>query len=53
MFKSDKPVPYPADPDQVTWDYELGTEFTGSELKGSGGLLRAPRQLVHPRRRHR
>lgn len=27
MYKTDKPVPYPADPDQVTWDYEQGTEL--------------------------
>ena len=26
MFKADKPVPYPSDPNQVTWDYEQGTE---------------------------
>jgi hypothetical protein len=27
MYKTDKPVVYPADPDQVFWDYEKGTEF--------------------------
>ncbi len=27
MYKTEKPVPYPADPDQVTWDYEKGTEL--------------------------
>jgi hypothetical protein len=35
MFKTDKPVPYPADPEQVTWDYEQGTELrdpTGKEV---------------------
>ena len=26
MWKTDKPVPYPSDPDQVTWDYTQGTE---------------------------
>jgi len=26
MWKSDKPVSYPADPNQVTWDYTQGTE---------------------------
>ena len=33
MFKTDKPVPYPSDPDQVTWDYEQGTEFRDPTLK--------------------
>lgn len=33
MFKTQKPVPYPADPDQVTWDYEQGTEFRDPSLK--------------------
>lgn len=26
MWKTEKPVAYPADPNQVTWDYEQGTE---------------------------
>src|SRR6476660_7315963 len=26
MYKTDKPVSYPADPNQVTWDYTQGTE---------------------------
>jgi hypothetical protein len=26
MFKTEKPVSYPADPNQVTWDYTQGTE---------------------------
>lgn len=30
MFKTDKPVTYPADPDQVNWDYEQGTELRDS-----------------------
>ena len=33
MFKTDKPVPYPIDPDQVTWNYEQGTEFRDPSLK--------------------
>ena len=33
MFKTDKPVAYPADPDQVTWNYEQGTEFRDPSLK--------------------
>lgn len=35
LFKSDKPVTYPADPNQVDWHYEQGTELkdpTGKEL---------------------
>ncbi|MGA2987653.1 MAG: glycosyl hydrolase family 39 [Terriglobia bacterium] len=33
MFKTDKPVAYPSDPDQVTWNYEQGTEFRDPSLK--------------------
>jgi hypothetical protein len=33
MFKTEKPVPYPNDPDQVTWEYEQGTEFRDPSLK--------------------
>lgn len=35
MFKTDKPVTYPADPNQVFWNYTQGTELrdpTGKEL---------------------
>jgi hypothetical protein len=35
MFKTDKPVTYPADPDQAVWDYTQGSELrdpTGKEL---------------------
>ncbi len=35
LFKTDKPVTYPADPDQVYWDYTQGTELkdpSGKEL---------------------
>jgi hypothetical protein len=35
LFKTDKPVSYPADPDQVYWDYTQGTELkdpSGAEL---------------------
>ena len=27
MYKTDKPVAYPSDPNQVTWEYEQGTEL--------------------------
>jgi hypothetical protein len=33
MFKIEKPIPYPADPDQVTWDYTQGTEPRDPSLK--------------------
>ena len=33
MFKTEQSVPYPADPDQVSWDYEKGTEFRDPSLK--------------------
>ncbi len=33
MFKTEKPVPYPADPDRVTWSYEQGAEFRDPSLK--------------------
>jgi hypothetical protein len=42
LFKTDKPVPYPADPNQVTWDYTEGTELrdpTGKELGDYYGRL--------------
>jgi Glycosyl hydrolases family 39 len=33
MWKTEKPVPYPADPDQVTWTYEQGTELHDPSMK--------------------
>ena len=36
MFKTEKPVAYPADADQVVWDYEKGTEFRDGSLKEVG-----------------
>jgi hypothetical protein len=36
MFKTDKPVTYPSDPDQVTWNYEQGKEFRDPTLKEVG-----------------
>jgi hypothetical protein len=33
MFVSDKPWSYPADPSQVTWEYEKGTELRDSTMK--------------------
>jgi hypothetical protein len=33
MYKTDKPVAYPAAPRQVTWDYEQGTELRDPSMK--------------------
>jgi len=33
MYKTEKPVPYPADPNQVTWDYEKGSELRDPSCK--------------------
>lgn len=33
MYKTDKPVEYPADPAQVTWNYEQGTELRDPSTK--------------------
>jgi hypothetical protein len=33
MFVSDQPSSYPADPDQVTWDYEKGTALRDPTMK--------------------
>ncbi|MGD0578010.1 MAG: glycosyl hydrolase family 39, partial [Bryobacteraceae bacterium] len=33
MFKTEKPVPYPADPDQPVWNYTQGTELRDPSLK--------------------
>ena len=33
MYKTEKPVPYPADPDQPVWNYEQGTELRDPTFK--------------------
>jgi len=33
MYKTDKPITYPIDPNQVTWTYEQGTELRDREMK--------------------
>ena len=33
MFKTDKPVSYPADPDAIDWDYEQGKELRDPSMK--------------------
>ena len=33
MFNTPKPVPYPADPDQVTWDYTQGNDLRDPSMK--------------------
>jgi hypothetical protein len=37
MFKTDKPVPYPADPDQPVWNYTQGTELRDPSLEELAG----------------
>jgi hypothetical protein len=36
MYKTEKPVAYPSDPNQVTWDYEQGTELRDPSGKEVG-----------------
>jgi hypothetical protein len=36
MFKTERPVTYPADPDQPTWDYQQGTELRDPSMKELG-----------------
>jgi Glycosyl hydrolases family 39 len=36
MWKTEKPVTYPSDPDQVTWDYTQGTEPRDPSFKEIG-----------------
>lgn len=36
MFKTEKPVSYPDDPNQITWTYEQGTELRDPSLKELG-----------------
>lgn len=33
MFKTPKPIPYPADPNQVIWNYTQGAELRDSSMK--------------------
>jgi len=33
MFKTPQPAAYPADPNQVTWDYQQGTQFRDPSLQ--------------------
>jgi len=37
MYKTDKPVPYPADPNQVTWEYEKGNELRDPSMQEVAG----------------
>ena len=36
MFQTDTPVPYPADPAEVSWDYQQGTELRDPTLRELG-----------------
>jgi hypothetical protein len=33
MWKTEKPVPYPVDPDEITWNYNQGTELRDPTMK--------------------
>jgi hypothetical protein len=33
MFQTEKPVPYPADPEAITWDYNQGTQLRDPTMK--------------------
>ena len=50
MFEADEWVPYPEDPDQPIWNYQVGTELRDPSLKEVAGLLRSHGSLVHQRR---
>ena len=43
LFKTDKPVTYPADSNQVVWDYTQGTELRDPSGKEVGDYL----SLIH------
>ena len=47
MFKTDKPVPYPADPNQPVWDYEQGTELRDPSMKEVADYYAPAGELVH------
>jgi hypothetical protein len=47
MFKTDKPVPYPADPDQPVWNYEQGTELRDPSMKEVADYYARLAELVH------
>ena len=53
MFKTDKPVEYPSDPNQVDLDLHAGNGVAGSFHEGARRLLCAAGQLVHEGRIHR
>lgn len=36
MFKTDKPVPYPVDPDQPVWNYQQGSQLRDPSMKELG-----------------
>lgn len=39
LWKTDKPVTYPADPNQVFWDYTQGTELRDPSMKEAAGYF--------------
>ena len=46
MFKTDQPVNYPEDPNQVFWNYTQGTELRDPERERTRRLLWPPGELV-------
>ena len=52
MFKTDKPVTFPDDPNQVFWNYTQGTELRDPTMKEARTTLRASLAGTH-RRLHR
>ena len=53
LLKTDKPVTYPADPNQVFWDYTQGTDLEGPVRQGFGRLLCPAGKLVYQGRLYR
>jgi hypothetical protein len=41
MFKTKAPAAYPEDPEQITWDYEQGTELRDPTISRRGRVLPA------------
>lgn len=39
MFKTEKPVTYPSDPNQVFWDYTQGTDLRDPSMKEAAGYF--------------
>ena len=53
MWKTDKPVTYPVDPDQVDWNYDRRAMSCATPAARNWRLLRTAGELVCGRRLHR